>query len=491
MSQLAINVMSPSIQTDLNIDTTNIQLISTSFAVAHGGTLLLAGRIADIYGHKLCLLIGLSVFSAFSLASARADKAIDLAIFRAIQGLGAAAIAPSLLGIIARTFSRGSKMRTEGFSAFSTGSPLGTSIGLLIGDWMTQTTRPGWRSFFYFSLALSGLTCILSYFILPPDPPRDLSKGFRDVDWLGAFLLMSGLVLLVISLTFFPRFGWKSSEMLGPVGGALLIFVAFFGWEIFVDRKGFCVPLLPVSLFKNRYFLALQILSGLVYLAFTNHNYFLNYYFQVYLKQGLIESMLRFLPLFIVSVALNFITAHLVEKCPAQAIIIIGCLATVASSALSSFMDPDAIYWKFNFVAIVLSVIGADFMFSTVSMFGSVISNDDEQGIAGAVILSFTRIFSVIGLGIAIISQEEAATSTSKDLGVTISRTSISSAPREAYWKGLQAGFFVFFASSLLATLISVTFLWGMGYVGPRITKEKNESSQSPETAETTALFIV
>ncbi|EGG02406.1 uncharacterized protein MELLADRAFT_110208 [Melampsora larici-populina 98AG31] len=381
MTQLAINVMSPSIQDDLDIDSTNIQLISTSFSLPYGGTLLLAGRLSDIYGHKFCLLIGLTVFAGFSLASAKADSALELAVFRAIQGLGASAISPALLGILSRTFAKGSKMRTEGIASFSAGSPLGASIGLLVGDWMTQTTRPGWRSFFYFCLALSALAVVLSYFILPSDPPRDPKKSIKDVDWFGAALLMSGLVVLVVSMLFFPRYGWKSPQMLVPLISGLLLLSAFLGWEMLI-----------------------------------------------------------------VGLALNLITGHLTNILPAQAIIIGGCVASLTSCALSAYMSPNESYWKYNFAAIVLSVIGADFVFSVVAMFGSRISRSNEQGIAGAVLLSFTRVFSVIGLGIATIAQ--------------------SSAPPAAYWHGLQAAFTVFFASAMLATIIALTSLWGMGYVG-------------------------
>ncbi|KAH9814582.1 major facilitator superfamily domain-containing protein [Melampsora americana] len=397
MTQLAVNAISPSIQADLSIDSTNIQMISNSFALANGSTLLLAGRLADIYGHKKCLLAGLAVFAAFSIASATASSVTTLAIYRAIQGVGASAIAPALLGIIARTFAKGSKMRTEGFASFSAGSPLGASIGLLVGDWMTETTGPGWRSFFYFIAAFSALTYVLSFFFLPPDLPRDKDQGYKNVDWIGAALLTSGLVLLVISLVFFPRFGWNSAAMLAPLGCALLMLSGFIAWENHMDQKGARVPLVPITLL-------------------------------------------------IVGLALNLVTGHLADILPAQLMIMIGCVATLTCCILSAFMDPHAIYWKFNFASIILSVIGADFMFSVVAMFGSKIASDDEQAIAGAVLLSFTRIFSVIGLGVATIAQ--------------------APAPRQAYWDGLQAAFIVFLASSLLATLLSLAFLQGMGYVG-------------------------
>lgn len=98
------------------------------------------------YGHKRFAMIGLLIFSIFSLASALSTTFHQLAIFRAFQGLGAALVAPSLLAILARAFADGTAIKTEAFAIYSAGSPLGTAIGLFGGGFLVYGTSPSWRS---------------------------------------------------------------------------------------------------------------------------------------------------------------------------------------------------------------------------------------------------------------------------------------------------------------------------------------------------------
>lgn len=98
------------------------------------------------YGHKLFLQIGLILFGTCSLACSLSHNFIQLATFRALQGLASAAMAPSLLGILGRTFEMGDKLRTVAFSAFAAGAPLGAAIGLIAGGFITQGTKTTWRS---------------------------------------------------------------------------------------------------------------------------------------------------------------------------------------------------------------------------------------------------------------------------------------------------------------------------------------------------------
>ncbi|KAG0149757.1 hypothetical protein CROQUDRAFT_39406 [Cronartium quercuum f. sp. fusiforme G11] len=369
----------------------DVQYITSSYTLSYGSTLMLAGRLSDVYGHKFCLMIGLALFAAFTVPSAMARSSLELAIYRAIQGLGASAISPPLFAILARSFKHGTTMRTEGFATLSAGSPLGSSVGLFLGGWLTEFTGPGWKTFFYFSLAFSLCAIICAWIILPPDPPPTTKKGFKDVDWIGATLLVTGLTVLVATLSFNTRFGWNLPQMYIPFLSSHLIVGAFFAWEFFFERKWSRQPLLPLSLFRKRYFAAIQCVAGLLYMAYTDHSYFVLQYFQKYLHLSLDDTLVRMLPILIVGLGLNLVTGHFAHILPAQLMIIVGCLSTTTACALSSIMNPSASYWAYNFFAIGLSVVGADFVFSVGAMFGSNIADDDEQAIAGAVILSSTR----------------------------------------------------------------------------------------------------
>src|SRR6202165_2814895 len=103
-----VNVALPSMQKDLNFSTQNLQWVVSAYSLTLGGFLLLGGRMADLYGRRLLFILGLTLFSLASLAGGLAPSNVWLIIARAVQGLGAALVAPAALSLITTTFAEGS-----------------------------------------------------------------------------------------------------------------------------------------------------------------------------------------------------------------------------------------------------------------------------------------------------------------------------------------------------------------------------------------------
>src|SRR6187401_759946 len=102
-----VNVALPSIQADLNMSEADLQWIVNAYTLTFGGFLLLGGRAGDLAGRKKVFLIGLVVFTVASLLNGLAWSSGVLILFRGVQGLGAALIAPAALSIIMTTFEEG------------------------------------------------------------------------------------------------------------------------------------------------------------------------------------------------------------------------------------------------------------------------------------------------------------------------------------------------------------------------------------------------
>ena len=102
-----VNVALPSIQRDLHFSQENLQWVISAYALVFGGFLLLGGRLADLLGRKRVFMGGLVIFSLGSLLCGLAWSEASLIAFRALQGLGAAAITPSALSILSTTFREG------------------------------------------------------------------------------------------------------------------------------------------------------------------------------------------------------------------------------------------------------------------------------------------------------------------------------------------------------------------------------------------------
>src|SRR5215472_14275645 len=102
-----VNVALPTIKNDLHFSESGLQWVITAYAILFGGVLLLGGRMADLLGRRRIFMVGLAVFTIFSLLDGLAWSSGSLIAFRGLQGLGAALLAPAALSILMTTFREG------------------------------------------------------------------------------------------------------------------------------------------------------------------------------------------------------------------------------------------------------------------------------------------------------------------------------------------------------------------------------------------------
>jgi MFS family permease len=99
-----LNVALPTIQTDLDASSSQLQWIVDSYLLVFAVLLLMAGSLGDRFGRKRALFVGLAVFGVGSLMAATAGSSSELIAWRAVMGIGAAAIMPTTLSIITNIF---------------------------------------------------------------------------------------------------------------------------------------------------------------------------------------------------------------------------------------------------------------------------------------------------------------------------------------------------------------------------------------------------
>src|SRR5579883_3390957 len=136
-----VNIALPSIQKDLGLSTPNLQWIVTAYSLTFGGFLLLGGRMSDLYGKRRLLLIGLVVFSLASLGGGLSPSGLFLITCRAVQGLGAALVAPTSISLVTTTFAEGPE-RNKAFGVIGALASAGFAAGAILGGLLTA--GPGW-----------------------------------------------------------------------------------------------------------------------------------------------------------------------------------------------------------------------------------------------------------------------------------------------------------------------------------------------------------
>ncbi|TDP98849.1 MULTISPECIES: DHA2 family efflux MFS transporter permease subunit [Microbacteriaceae] len=196
-----VNVAIPSIVDELHIGSTGVQWVQESYTLVFAALLLVFGTLADRFGRRRMLLIGVAIFTLASVAAALSPTGAFLIGARLLQGVGGAMVLPTTLSLINANF-RG-KERAIAFAVW--GSTIGgmTALGPLLGGWLT--TAFSWRWAFGINIPL-GILIIVGVLATVPES-RD-TRAARSVDWVGALLSVVTSASLVFGLIEGRTYGW-------------------------------------------------------------------------------------------------------------------------------------------------------------------------------------------------------------------------------------------------------------------------------------------
>src|SRR5436190_6125053 len=217
-----VNVALPSIRTDLHFSQESLQWVITAYSLLFGGVLLLGGRAADLLGRRRLFMAGLALFTVSSLLDGLAWSEASLIAFRALQGLGAAMLAPAALSILMTTFREG-RDRNVALGIWGAASGSGGAAGVLLGGALTSALN--WSWIFFINVPV-GIAVIALSPILLRESRADL--GHRRFDFGGAFSITTGLMLLVYALTRATQHGWGTATTIGLLAASVGLIIAFF-----------------------------------------------------------------------------------------------------------------------------------------------------------------------------------------------------------------------------------------------------------------------
>lgn len=222
------------------------------YLLAQAVTVPVFSKLADQYGRKPVMLVGIGLFVLGSLLCGLAWGMGALIAFRAVQGLGAGAVTPMSMTIVGDTYTLAERARVQGYVAgvWAVSSVVGPTLGGLFADYAS------WRWIFLINLPLGLLAAALTWRHLH----EDVEPQRHRIDYAGSLLLTGGGILLLLGLLEGGiRWAWTSPTSLALFGSALVLLVAF----VLVERRA-AEPVLPLWLLHHRVVVAAMAASLVV-----------------------------------------------------------------------------------------------------------------------------------------------------------------------------------------------------------------------------------
>lgn len=263
-----LNVALKTIQEDLDASQSQMQWAVDAYALVFAGLLITWGVLGDRFGRKKLLLLGMVAFGATSALCSLASSPTTLILFRALMGIGAAAVQPQTLSIIQNVFDPDERPKAIGIWAGASGMAI--ALGPIAGGALIKYFW--WGSIFLVNVPIV-IVGVVAIVILVPD-----SKNPRPqrLDPLGVILSIVALVVLVFGIIEGGNsndwLAWKSS-------GAIILGLALLTLFVYLQKRS-THPTIDMNLFRNRHFSAGTICIALTFFALMGSTFYLAYFLQ-------------------------------------------------------------------------------------------------------------------------------------------------------------------------------------------------------------------
>jgi EmrB/QacA subfamily drug resistance transporter len=214
--------------------------VTTAYLIASTVTVLITGRLTDIFGRKWFYVAGLCIFLVGSVFSGLSQTMAQLIIFRGLQGFGAGIMMANAFTVIADLFPPAERGKYQGFISGTWG--LSSIIGPTLGGYITDSLS--WHWIFFVNIPLAIIIIILFIFFFPHFQP---DKSVHKIDWAGVAALILMIVPLMLGLTWGGlEYPWGSIQIIGLFCLSIVMLVV-----LLVVEKRAKEPIIPPALFSD------------------------------------------------------------------------------------------------------------------------------------------------------------------------------------------------------------------------------------------------
>ena len=387
LDNTVVNVALPSIQQDLHISTAELEWVVNAYALTFGVLLLTGGKLADLLGRRAIFIGGLVIFTGSSLWCGLAGGAASLIAARTVQGVGAALMNPATLSIITATFPP--RQRGTAIGIWAGVSALALAIGPLVGGLLTQDIHWSWIFFINIPVGVAGVLAARIFI----DETKDTSREQR-LDMPGLLSSAIGLFALTLALIETNDHSWGSTLVLSLFGLAAVALAAFVMLELHQR-----IPMLDLSLFRERQFVGANSVMFLVGLAMFGIFFYNSLFLQRVLHYGAIKTGATFLPMTVLIIFIAPLAGKIADRIGPRWLMSAGMVLLTAALLLFATLDQHSSWWAI-LPGLIVGGVGMAITMAPTTAAAMASVPVAKAGVGSAVINSMRQVGGSLGIAV-------------------------------------------------------------------------------------------
>lgn len=377
----------PSIASAMDLNGAGLAWVQDAYTLVFGGLLLLGARLGDLLGRRRVFVAGLAVFVTASFLIGVAPTGSWLIGARALQGVGAAIVAPSALSLLTASFPEG-RARSRAVAWYAATAGIGASLGLLVGGAAAQWIS--WRAGFFINVPIGIAMAILAPRYLPATQPL---RGRFDLT--GALTATIGVGALVFGIIESADRGWTDPVVVAALVVAAVVLTVLVWHERRAEQ-----PIMPLRLFAD------QRRSGAYAARFLYLGAMIGFFFfSTQLLQGVLgftpfQAGLGFLPMTVVNFTVATALPRIAARFGEAPVLVAGVGLTLIGMAWLAQVDPTSAYVTGVALPMVLIGAGQGLAFAPLTSFGLAGVPAADAGAASGLVNTAHQLGMATGLAI-------------------------------------------------------------------------------------------
>jgi DHA2 family multidrug resistance protein len=386
LDRTVVNLGLPKMISDFGVTVSSAGWIATAYIISNAVFVPVFGKLGDKLGNRFIYLWSFVGFTIISGIAGLAWNLSSMVFFRVLQGLVGAAVYPTAMALIARTFSNPDE-RTQALGIWSASFAVSAVLGPLIGGPIVDNLS--WRWLFYINLPVGILGIFMTLWFLPHDKPVDKAPGF---DYKGAAALGIALSALVLVLEKGMEWGWFSLASII----SYIVIAVFFTLFIRIERRE-PDPVVDLKLFKNPVFTNVLVVSFISFGGMMGAMFLLPVFAQTYLGFNATQTGFLFIPMALTMFIAAPLGGRLSKKVPLRSLVAVGMAIASLGIYLLSGLDVKTTSLEL-ILPLVLFAVGLGLSMAPMTAAVTASAPPSEVGVSSAVLNLVRNIAGAVGI---------------------------------------------------------------------------------------------